>query len=96
MRNGITRRGAALQTVVAILAVTGIYMALPKELLVTILPEKKQTPLELLRSGGALWLTNMLVFALWYWRLRAAQLQQFEASFELFSFFSEPAMSIEY
>jgi len=25
--------------------------------------------LQLLRSGGLLWLTNVIVFALWYWRL---------------------------
>ena len=108
------------QVVLALLAVTGIYLSLPKELivgptwllpvlvvvllvptvfahrtgrhslnhvlgivigailtfgligsvvlLVTTLSEKKE-PLALLRSGGALWLTNVLVFALWYWRL---------------------------
>src|SRR5579871_6161958 len=38
-------------------------------LLVITMPGKKEPPLELLRSGGALWLTNMLVFAIWYWRL---------------------------
>ena len=38
-------------------------------LLVSTLPAKKQPALALLRSGGALWLTNVLVFALWYWRL---------------------------
>lgn len=27
------------------------------------------SPLQLLRSGGLLWLTNVIVFALWYWRL---------------------------
>src|SRR5215471_16619529 len=38
-------------------------------LLVTTLPSHKETPLRLLRSGAVLWLTNVLVFALWYWRL---------------------------
>jgi len=38
-------------------------------LLVTTLPSHKEPPLRLLVSGGALWLTNVLVFALWYWRL---------------------------
>ena len=38
-------------------------------LLVRALPSHKENPLELLRSGGLLWLTNVLVFALWYWRL---------------------------
>src|SRR5947208_898551 len=30
---------------------------------------KRATPVELLCSGAELWLTNVLVFALWYWRL---------------------------
>ena len=38
-------------------------------LLVTTLPSHKETPSRLLRSGGLLWLTNVIVFALWYWRL---------------------------
>ncbi len=38
-------------------------------LLVRALPAHREPPLELLRSGGLLWLTNVIVFALWYWRL---------------------------
>jgi hypothetical protein len=38
-------------------------------LLVRALPSHKESPLLLLRSGGLLWLTNVIVFALWYWRL---------------------------
>jgi hypothetical protein len=38
-------------------------------LLVRALPTHREPPLELLRSGGLLWLTNVIVFALWYWRL---------------------------
>jgi hypothetical protein len=38
-------------------------------LLVRTLPAQKQAPLSLLLSGAELWLTNVLVFALWYWRL---------------------------
>jgi hypothetical protein len=38
-------------------------------LLVRSLPSHKESPLALLRSGGLLWLTNVIVFALWYWRL---------------------------
>jgi hypothetical protein len=136
------------QAVLAILAVTGIYMALPKELvigptwllpllvvvlliptvfahrmghhslnhilgividailtfgliasvvlLVTILPGKKQPPLELLRSGGALWLTNMLVFALWYWRLDGGGPRERETHHEFGSrSFVFPQMQIE-
>jgi len=35
------------------------------------LPTKKETPLQLLVSAGALWIANLLVFASWYWRLDA-------------------------
>jgi hypothetical protein len=38
-------------------------------LLVRTLPGQKQAPLPLLFSGAELWLANVLVFALWYWRL---------------------------
>ncbi len=38
-------------------------------LLVRGLPTHRESPLQLLRSAGLLWLTNVIVFALWYWRL---------------------------
>jgi hypothetical protein len=38
-------------------------------LLVRALPAHREPPVQLLRSGGLLWLTNVIVFALWYWRL---------------------------
>ena len=38
-------------------------------LLVRALPSHLEAPLKLLLSGGLLWLTNVIVFALWYWRL---------------------------
>src|SRR4030095_6650274 len=38
-------------------------------LLVRLLPSHRESPLQLLRSGGLLWLTNGVVFALWYFRL---------------------------
>jgi len=38
-------------------------------LLIAALPAHKETPLELLESACALWITNILVFASWYWRL---------------------------
>ena len=38
-------------------------------LLVTALPAHRESPLRLLLSGADLWLSNVLVFALWYWRL---------------------------
>ena len=40
-------------------------------LLVAALPSHKESPLDLLRSASALWITNILVFASWYWRLDA-------------------------
>jgi uncharacterized membrane protein len=40
-------------------------------LLIGALPGHKQTPLALLESAAALWFTNILVFASWYWRLDA-------------------------
>lgn len=35
------------------------------------IPHHLETPKALLRSTGALWITNILVFALWYWKLDA-------------------------
>lgn len=40
-------------------------------LLLRALPAHTQTPLALIRSATALWVTNILVFATWYWRLDA-------------------------
>jgi hypothetical protein len=38
-------------------------------LLVKFLPSDKEDPIRLLLSGAELWLANVIVFALWYWRL---------------------------
>ena len=35
------------------------------------LPHHRESPSMLLRSAGGLWVTNILVFALWYWKLDA-------------------------
>jgi hypothetical protein len=35
------------------------------------IPLHREPPTALLRSAGALWITNILVFALWYWKLDA-------------------------
>jgi hypothetical protein len=40
-------------------------------LLISALPERSETPEALLLSAASLWITNILVFALWYWRLDA-------------------------
>jgi hypothetical protein len=40
-------------------------------LLIAALPSHKESPRDLLRSAAALWISNILVFAAWYWRLDA-------------------------
>src|SRR5208282_4824038 len=35
------------------------------------IPQHLETPKALLRSAVALWIANILVFALWYWKLDA-------------------------
>ncbi len=40
-------------------------------LLIAALPQHKVNPGELLRSAAALWGTNIIIFASWYWRLDA-------------------------
>jgi uncharacterized membrane protein len=40
-------------------------------LLIEGLPSRKDSPAALLRSAAVLWITNVLVFALWYWKLDA-------------------------
>src|SRR5271157_2582511 len=40
-------------------------------LLIQGLPHHRDSPTTLLRSASALWITNILVFALWYWKLDA-------------------------
>ena len=40
-------------------------------LLVAALPSHKEPPQTLLLSAAALWITNIIVFASWYWRLDA-------------------------
>jgi hypothetical protein len=46
-------------------------MILSLYLLIAALPSHKESPLDMLRSAAALWITNILVFASWYWRLDA-------------------------
>jgi hypothetical protein len=56
------------------LAVTGLVtlvMILSLAQLVAALPSHLESPTELLISAASVWVTNVLVFALWYWRLDA-------------------------
>ena len=52
-------------------AVLTLGMIISLVLLIKALPEHKESPEALLMSAASLWLTNILVFALWYWRLDA-------------------------
>jgi hypothetical protein len=54
-----------------LLAVVTAAMLWSLNLLVRSLPKHTLPPLALLRSAAALWVTNILVFASWYWRLDA-------------------------
>jgi uncharacterized membrane protein len=40
-------------------------------LLIAGLPKKSESPAELAQSAACLWTANVLVFAIWYWRLDA-------------------------
>jgi hypothetical protein len=55
----------------AVDAVLTIGLIISVILLIGALPTHKEGPLELLLSAASLWTTNILVFALWYWRLDA-------------------------
>ena len=52
-------------------AVITLGMIASVALLIIALPKRTESPQELLTSAAALWATNVLVFALWYWRLDA-------------------------
>ena len=52
-------------------SIVTIDMVLSLWLLVAALPAHKEAPPDMLRSAAALWITNILVFASWYWRLDA-------------------------
>jgi uncharacterized membrane protein len=68
------RRGrydiARILTFVATGAITVALIA-SLGLLIQGLPRHLESPLQLLLSATALWITNVLVFALWYWKLDA-------------------------
>ncbi len=63
-RRGVNRVLGVLISSIITLALIGSVI-----LLVRALPSHREDALSLLLSGGELWLTNVLVFALWYWRL---------------------------
>jgi uncharacterized membrane protein len=55
----------------AVSSLVTIGMIVSVILLISGLPSHRQSPTELLLSAASLWFTNILVFALWYWRLDA-------------------------
>jgi uncharacterized membrane protein len=55
----------------ALTSILTIAMIASVAFLIGLLPAHKESPTQLLRSAALLWLTNVLVFALWYWRLDA-------------------------
>ncbi|MFZ0580252.1 MAG: hypothetical protein WAN72_12330 [Candidatus Acidiferrales bacterium] len=59
-----------LFTIVANTAIT-IGMVASLALLIEGIPHHRDSPTALLRGAVALWVTNVLVFALWYWKLDA-------------------------
>lgn len=61
---------ARVLTFIAVGALT-LGMIASLALLIQGLPAHKDKPAELLRSAAVLWITNVLVFALWYWKLDA-------------------------
>lgn len=65
-RHDLDRR---LGIIVSSLLTVGMIVSLV--LLIGGLPSHRQSPTNLLLSAASLWITNILLFALWYWRLDA-------------------------
>lgn len=55
----------------AVSAVVTVCLIASVALLIEELPTHRESPTKLLLSAGSLWVSNVLVFALWYWRLDA-------------------------
>lgn len=68
-RIGKHRLNAILGFTVSGVLTLGLIISLT--LLIDALPEHKETSGALLLSAASMWITNILVFALWYWRLDA-------------------------
>ena len=69
LRQGQLRLNFALGVVLSsAITVTLVWSLL---FLIAGIPEKREPPSELLRGAAALWASNILVFASWYWRLDA-------------------------
>ena len=55
--------GIVINTIITVSLIASVV------LLVANLPKKNETPVALLRSAALLWISNVAVFALWYWKL---------------------------
>jgi hypothetical protein len=64
--HGVTRILTFVGNAIITLAMIAALVRLVKGI-----PEHLETPRALLRSASALWLTNILISALWYWKLDA-------------------------
>jgi uncharacterized membrane protein len=53
----------------SLLALVTVAVISSLALLILRLPSHRETPTQLLEAAAALWLSNVLVFASWYWRL---------------------------
>lgn len=56
---------------IALSAVITLALGWSLGMLIAGLPNRREPPVELLRSAVALWASNILVFSSWYWRLDA-------------------------
>jgi uncharacterized membrane protein len=68
------RRGVyRISRILTLMANGAITLAMIASLVFLIqgIPQHREAPKVLLRSAAALWITNVLVFALWYWKLDA-------------------------
>jgi uncharacterized membrane protein len=68
-RAGAQRLNVALG--VTVTAVVTAAMIASLALLIAALPSHRESPTALLMSAASLWVTNIVVFALWYWRFDA-------------------------
>lgn len=68
--SGIEPRWHTFVAVSSVGALT-VFLLADIALLVVAMVERREPPLALLRSAVLLWATNVVVFALWYWRLDA-------------------------
>ncbi|HMD42427.1 MAG TPA: DUF1345 domain-containing protein [Candidatus Acidoferrum sp.] len=67
------KRRYDISRILTFTANTLITLAMIASLIILIegIPNHSQAPEELLRSASILWVTNVIVFALWYWKLDA-------------------------